>query len=478
MTEPSPRLSPSGRTLTPGTGAALPLSSAFYADLATTVPIADRNGAIVTPFATLEDAYDVATAGDVLLLAATLGSAAYAAQTVDVSLTIQGINAAPEQTQLNGPSPFVQTKCDGFAVNTAQLGLVGLQITALDLNSLASVVALDSCKVGTVTSQASTDNPLYALGCIFSGNVSPVTGLFARTSILKAGLDIAAGGATLIDCTVTGGDVNQTGIGFTVELHATRVQGSLSLEGDAEVLDGSNVGGISSNGLDLFDSLAGALTTVAAAGLRNARATSLNCGGAASVIDSAIGGALTVTADLTLQGGSVAGAITVGGNATIRACSLGGDLTVTGTLTIDDVTYTSAQQQGHTITAGTLVVLGGLNGQAKTLGYTAAAPVSLMLLPAGHPPGIYLVGVESNVRTAASGGSLTPALTFSTPTTGAVSNTQLIFSSLIATGVASLTPRTFESTGATAMVLTYTPAVVTGSPVIDIFASANRIGYS
>lgn len=114
----------------------------------------------------------------------------------------------------------------------------------------------------------------------------------------------------------------------------------------------------------------------------------------------------------------------------------------------------------------------------RVVGYTAAAPVVIELLPAGHTPGFYSVSLFTLVRAVGTAGNLSRSYQFSTPTAGAVQIAGFAAASLTVLGPVpgGTTTLSGYSTGVTALTCTMTPAGVTGAPVIDLTASANFLG--
>lgn len=101
---------------------------------------------------------------------------------------------------------------------------------------------------------------------------------------------------------------------------------------------------------------------------------------------------------------------------------------------------------------------------------------SLLVLPAGHPPGQYLVGFSTVVRVVG-GGSLTLTSSFTLPTIGASSFTipGIVFSALGITSANSFN-RCVVSNGLGPVRTQYVGVGVTGNPLIDVYSSAILIG--
>jgi hypothetical protein len=123
---------------------------------------------------------------------------------------------------------------------------------------------------------------------------------------------------------------------------------------------------------------------------------------------------------------------------------------------------------------------------AQSIGYTAAAPIALTTLAAGHPAGLYLVSADAIVRTAGSTGTLARTASYNAPTLGAATTGAFPGGSITGTGripnsaalgaSSILIPYTVRSDGTADIVTTFTPTGVSGSPVIDLYTSAALIG--
>lgn len=111
------------------------------------------------------------------------------------------------------------------------------------------------------------------------------------------------------------------------------------------------------------------------------------------------------------------------------------------------------------------------------IGYAAAAPISIVLQPAGHPPGLYTVGLEAFVRTVATGGTIAGVLSWTLPNGVATTIS-------IGPGVPTVLGnrlsafRSLPSNGSAAIVYTLTPAAIVGVPVIDVTAYADLTAYN
>jgi hypothetical protein len=110
---------------------------------------------------------------------------------------------------------------------------------------------------------------------------------------------------------------------------------------------------------------------------------------------------------------------------------------------------------------------------AGIIGWDASAPLILTLLPAGHAPGLYTVGVSIFVRTAAGAGSLSNSvLSWNQIDLGNVTTNTIAAAAPTTTGNKLSVYRTLPSNGQSPILYTLTPAGITGTPVIDISAYA------
>lgn len=154
--ETSPRLSPSGRRLPETPASFVPLSSVIWVDGATVVPLAEQNGFIGTPFATLAAGFAPLADGDVLNLVP-MGSTSYGNLTVSKSVCIQSASLALEQLGNSAIAvrPTV-TAVDGLTVSSGQvLACTGLSIGSLSLDPDGTANALLSqCDLHGISSLA------------------------------------------------------------------------------------------------------------------------------------------------------------------------------------------------------------------------------------------------------------------------------------------------------------------------------------
>lgn len=107
--------------------------------------------------------------------------------------------------------------------------------------------------------------------------------------------------------------------------------------------------------------------------------------------------------------------------------------------------------------------------------YDLAAPLVLTLLPAGHPPGQYMMTCTQFVTTAGASGTLGYSLGWDQPNFGAAT-LNIGNANINATGLASTTQRSVESTGVSALTATFTPNSPVGSPKMHVNVSAMLVG--
>lgn len=127
---------------------------------------------------------------------------------------------------------------------------------------------------------------------------------------------------------------------------------------------------------------------------------------------------------------------------------------------------------GATGPTGPTGATGSPGPTVTSLGYTAAAPLTLTMLGAGHTPGMYLLNMSFLVRTAAGAGTLQRSYAYSN--SGAKTIVGFATASIAALGNpnAAFTNIVIASDGVNALDVTLTPAGVAGSPVVDVYASA------
>lgn len=117
------------------------------------------------------------------------------------------------------------------------------------------------------------------------------------------------------------------------------------------------------------------------------------------------------------------------------------------------------------------------SGSAQQLGWNAGSTLNLTVIPAGHQPGTYIIYATADVQTAAGAGTITRAATYGYSNANRAVN-GFGGSSVTATGLPAgvgWTPMVVQSDGTRAIVAIFTPASITGSPVIDVYASARLV---
>lgn len=113
------------------------------------------------------------------------------------------------------------------------------------------------------------------------------------------------------------------------------------------------------------------------------------------------------------------------------------------------------------------------------LGWNGSGTQNLVILPAGHQPGLYTVGLICFVRTAAGGG----AFTGSTVTWGMVGVAGLTSIAFVpgvptSTGVKINAYRSLPSSGLSPITWNVVGAAITGAPLIDIVAYAKLVAFN
>lgn len=116
----------------------------------------------------------------------------------------------------------------------------------------------------------------------------------------------------------------------------------------------------------------------------------------------------------------------------------------------------------------------------EVLGYTGAAPLAMTLMPAGHTPGLYLVGFDALVTTIGTG-NLSRSVSYTSPS-GATTSGSTGSSNATALGHMGnsgssswLTPLLLRSDGSAPIVLNFTSGLA-GGAVVDIHAAATLFG--
>lgn len=111
----------------------------------------------------------------------------------------------------------------------------------------------------------------------------------------------------------------------------------------------------------------------------------------------------------------------------------------------------------------------------SAIGYTASAPLELVLIPASSRTGVYAVTILANLRAVAGGGSITTQYLFNAPRLSTI-----VFAPGAIALTGTLEPKasatrqfTFETGAAFRLLLT--PNGVSGSPVVDVYGSAQLL---
>jgi hypothetical protein len=369
VTEPQPRLSPTGRFLSSAPSAALPLSSVIWADGATLVPLADQNGAIVTPFADAATAFGVLANGDVLNLVP-MGGTSYGNLTVNKSVCIQSASFALEQLGTNAIAvrpTATQLGALTVASNTV-LACTGLAIASLSLDADGTANALLSqCDMGSVSSlaggfvqmwdcQAAAECDFFSLVCAQTtfGTLVQASAIVANDSNF-AGIQAGAGSAalTLIDCTAR-----------------AIVCGPSTFE-DCSIVS-----------IDSND----------------------DC----TISDTSVSGAVHVAGILIASDSRFGSGLTVDSQCNVTNCQVSGGLTAGADLLIDEASYDFALAHGGVTVTGAISITSTPPLLTSTVD-TTASPITQVLAAAGHPPGLYCVGGSCAVTTAAAH-TLTPTV--------------------------------------------------------------------
>lgn len=113
------------------------------------------------------------------------------------------------------------------------------------------------------------------------------------------------------------------------------------------------------------------------------------------------------------------------------------------------------------------------------VGWDGSGSQAIVLLPAGHAPGIYTIGVSAFVRTAASGGAFTGS-TLSWGMVDIAGLTSIAFAPSVptSTGAKLNAYRSLPSSGLSPITWTVVGAAITGSPVIDLAGFAKWTAFN
>lgn len=157
----------------------------------------------------------------------------------------------------------------------------------------------------------------------------------------------------------------------------------------------------------------------------------------------------------------------------LERSSLAGNVTATGEIQIDQQTWEQAERAGFTLTSPNTNWVDVPDAQS-TLGNAGAAPVVHTVVPAGHVPGIYMLGAVLVSRVAAAG---TVAITaqFTDPNAGA-QNIQIGSAAINPVGQKLGASLLVVSSGVAAIRVTFTPAGVGAGASLDYWSSARPFG--
>lgn len=113
------------------------------------------------------------------------------------------------------------------------------------------------------------------------------------------------------------------------------------------------------------------------------------------------------------------------------------------------------------------------------LGWNGSGTQNLVILPAGHQPGIYTVGLTCFVRAAASGGAFTGS-TVTWGMVGVAGLSSIAFAPGVptSTGIKINAYRSLPSSGLSAITWNVVGAAITGTPLIDIVAYAKLVALN
>lgn len=106
------------------------------------------------------------------------------------------------------------------------------------------------------------------------------------------------------------------------------------------------------------------------------------------------------------------------------------------------------------------------------------SPVSFVLMPAGHVPGLYMCSASEFLRVAGSAGNVGYALSFDQRDVGPAVFTIGTANINVAPGLISTTNRNLDSSGAAPIIATFTPNSVGGSPRMNLAVNAVLLGLS
>jgi hypothetical protein len=182
----------------------------------------------------------------------------------------------------------------------------------------------------------------------------------------------------------------------------------------------------------------------------------------------------------TFRNCNLAGAFTGSNFQAYSSRLLGGSVNVSVTISLDQATYQSASPLLWTATNGVFTYdAPRIDPASKQIGWNAGAVSSLftVLVANQHGNGLYLVYCPLIVRTVATGGTATRTISWSAPTIGAQTKVDTGFS-LTSLGTKAQDATVIMSSGAADVTVRYAPVGVTGTPAIDLYASAMVAGYN
>lgn len=114
----------------------------------------------------------------------------------------------------------------------------------------------------------------------------------------------------------------------------------------------------------------------------------------------------------------------------------------------------------------------------SVIGTNLSAPIVMQLVPAGHAPGFYLITLDVVNQVAPLTGTIARTIAYSAPNFGATTASGAAVA-ITQTGHAAGTSFPglgLMSDGVAPIVLTLTPAAITGAPVTHVYAAAMLVG--
>lgn len=493
-------------------GGVAPLSTTLWVDPGTATALADQDGSIGAPYSTIQAAIDamatiksslpeagtiVLCPGDYLAAAFEWDGSGYATQEESAlnffglggcinlgACTIVGDDANPPIvtfTQVGEGS--YGSGIASVAVNT---GIANVffddSVVTGDVNCTAADCVVHarnhSTLAGTVTAAFLLANNSFVDTCVLASGLTAANGAEVGTattqnaevnesSISNTLSCSGAGSALVLSNSYFGGAVTKTGAGGTITANNCQFDAAISASNGATFENcrfGSAVASLSS-GLD----------TLTLNDCRFEGATTVDCVTGnftlANLTDT-----VTSSGELTLRQ-CVAGTdgildLTCGSDMIAQDCELAVNLVTTGNLTSDRKSFDFQRVAGGTISIGGTIIISDMETAAQQLAYDASGPSNVLtLLPAGHTPGIYNVTSPCVVNTASGGGTLTAVFSYNAPTFGAtsISNTSIQTNAL---GGSLVSCRALVSDGSAPITAQMTPVGISGTPSIDVYATA------